>query len=101
LKTAEVKLLNKSGLHARPAVKFVQLASKFKSTIEVCKKDKCVNAKNILQILSLGIDFGDIIMLKINGDDEESAYNEILNLLLKFYPRRIDNLLHPLFNYLP
>jgi phosphocarrier protein len=86
LKTAEVKLLNKSGLHARPAVKFVQLASKFKSTIEVCKKDKCVNAKNILQILSLGIDFGDIIMLKINGDDEESAYNEILNLLLKVLP---------------
>ncbi|MEM0004040.1 MAG: HPr family phosphocarrier protein [Desulfurococcaceae archaeon] len=86
MKTAEVKLLNKSGLHARPAVKFVQLASKFKSTIEVCKKDKCVNAKNILQILSLGIDFGDIIMLKINGDDEESAYNEILNLLLKVLP---------------
>jgi phosphocarrier protein len=86
LKTAEVKLLNKSGLHARPAVKFVQLASKFKSTIEVCKKDKCVNAKNILQILSLGIDFGDIIVLKINGDDEESAYNEILNLLLKVLP---------------
>jgi Phosphotransferase System HPr (HPr) Family len=86
LKTTEVKLLNKSGLHARPAVKFVQLASKFKSTIEVCKKDKCVNAKNILQILSLGIDFGDIIMLKINGDDEESAYNEILNLLLKVLP---------------
>jgi phosphocarrier protein len=86
LKTAEVKLLNKSGLHARPAVKFVQLASKFKSTIEVCKKDKCVNAKNILQILSLGIDFGDTIMLKINGDDEESAYNEILNLLLKVLP---------------
>lgn len=86
MKTTEVKLLNKSGLHARPAVKFVQLASKFKSTIEVCKKDKCVNAKNILQILSLGIDFGDIIMLKINGDDEESAYNEILNLLLKVLP---------------
>lgn len=86
MKTAEVKLLNKSGLHARPAVKFVQLASKFKSTIEVCKKDKCVNAKNILQILSLGIDFGDIIVLKINGDDEESAYNEILNLLLKVLP---------------
>jgi len=86
LKTAEVKLLNKSGLHARPAVRFVQLASKFRSTIEICKNGKCINAKNILQILSLGIDFGDIIVLKINGDDEESAYNEILNLLLKVLP---------------
>lgn len=86
MKTAEVKLLNKSGLHARPAVRFVQLASKFRSTIEICKNGKCINAKNILQILSLGIDFGDIIVLKINGDDEESAYNEILNLLLKVLP---------------
>ncbi len=86
MKIAEVKLLNKSGLHARPAARFVQLVSKFKSTIEVCKKEKCVNAKNILQVLSLGIDFGDVIILKINGEDEEQAYNEILNLLLKVLP---------------
>lgn len=86
LKTIEVKLLNKSGLHARPAVRFVQLASKFKSTVEVCKHEKCVNAKNILQILSLGVDFGDVIMLKVNGDDEDQAYNELLNLLMKVLP---------------
>ncbi|MEM4912581.1 MAG: HPr family phosphocarrier protein [Desulfurococcaceae archaeon] len=86
LKAIEVKLLNKSGLHARPAVRFVQLASKFKSTIEVCKHEKCVNAKNILQILSLGVDFGDVIMLKVNGDDEDQAYNELLNLLIKVLP---------------
>lgn len=86
LRTVEVKLLNKSGLHARPAVRFVQLASRFKSTIEVCKHEKCVNAKNILQILSLGVDFGDVIMLRINGDDEDSACNELLNLLLKILP---------------
>lgn len=86
MRIVEVKLLNKSGLHARPAARFVQLTSKFKSAIEVCKNGKCVNAKNILQVLSLGVDFGDVIMLRINGEDEELACKEILNLLLKVLP---------------
>lgn len=86
-RSVEVKLLNRSGLHARPAVRFVQLASKFKSAIEICKQGKCVNGKNILQILSLGIDFGDVVLLKINGEDEDSAYNELLNLLVEILPK--------------
>jgi phosphocarrier protein len=86
VKVAEIKILNKSGLHARPAARFVQLTNKFKSNIQICKSSKCVDAKNILKVLSLGIDQGDIITLKVEGSDEEEAYKSILELLLNVLP---------------
>jgi phosphocarrier protein len=86
VKVAEIKILNKSGLHARPAARFVQLTNKFKSSIQICKSSKCVDAKNILKVLSLGIDQGDIITLKVEGSDEEEAYKSILELLLNVLP---------------
>jgi phosphocarrier protein len=86
VKVAEIKILNKSGLHARPAARFVQLTNKFKSSIQICKSSKCVDAKNILKVLSLGIDQGDIITIKVEGSDEEEAYKSILELLLNVLP---------------
>ena len=86
MKIAEIKILNKSGLHARPAARFVQLTNKFKSSIQICKSSKCVDAKNILKVLSLGIDQGDIITIKVEGSDEEEAYKSILELLLNVLP---------------
>lgn len=81
-----VKIINRHGLHARPAVRFVQLASKFKSQIIICKNDNCVDAKNILKILSLGVDYGDTIVLKIEGEDENDALNQISHLLQTILP---------------
>lgn len=86
MKTSTVRLFNRSGLHARPAARFVQTASMFRSRIEVCKSDRCVSAKNILQVLTLGVDFGDVILLKIDGEDEELAHDTLLNLLTKILP---------------
>jgi phosphocarrier protein len=86
VKIAEIKILNKSGLHARPAARFVQLTNKFKSSIQICKSSKCVDAKNILKVLSLGVDQGDIITVKVEGPDEEEAYKSVLELLLNVLP---------------
>jgi phosphocarrier protein len=86
MKIAEIKILNRSGLHARPAARFVQLTDKFKSSIQVCKNSKCVDAKNILKVLSLGVDQGDLVVIKIEGPDEEEAYRNILDLLLNILP---------------
>ncbi len=81
MKIINMKIINKHGLHARPAVKFVQSTSKFSSQIEICKNSNCVDAKNILKVLSLGIDYGDTITLKINGNDEDEALKDLINLL--------------------
>jgi phosphocarrier protein len=86
MKTIVLKVKNKSGLHARPAAVFVQTAKKFTSKIIVKKGDKTADSKNILQLLSLGIDMGDEIELQAEGPDEEQAINELSKLLLEYLP---------------
>ena len=81
-----VKLRNRSGLHARPASVFVRKCKAFKSAIKVQKGDKVADAKNILQVLSLGADFGDEILIEISGEDEKIAANEIKKLIEEELP---------------
>lgn len=80
---ATVKLLNKVGLHARPAAMFVQTANKFKSDIKVEKKgeEREVDAKSILGILSLAAEFNDVIIIKANGKDAEEALKKLVELV--------------------
>ena len=78
-KTVTIK--NASGLHARPAGMFVKKASEFKSTVEIKAKNKVVNAKSIMGIMSLGLGQGDTITIVANGDDEEKAVNSLVELI--------------------
>ena len=76
-----VTLASKSGLHARPAAVFVQQAKGFQSQITLSKNDKTANGKSILSVLTLGAEQGDQVVLIANGDDAESAMNELVPLL--------------------
>jgi phosphocarrier protein len=51
--TRELQILNKAGIHARPAAMFVKLASRFKSDIFVEKDGEKVNGKSIMGLLML------------------------------------------------
>ena len=53
-----VVLKNETGLHARPAGIFVKAASQFASKIQIRAKDQTINAKSIMNILSLGLETG-------------------------------------------
>jgi phosphocarrier protein HPr len=82
--TKNIKILNKQGLHARPAAKFVQTAKKFQSTITVnnfTKKTGPVDAKSILGVLSIGVSSGDEITLNIEGADAEQAAQAMCDLI--------------------
>jgi len=81
-----LRLKNRSGLHARPASVFVRKCKMFKSTIKVQKGDRVADAKNILQVLSLGADYGDEILVEIVGEDEKTAAEEIKELVEKELP---------------
>jgi len=83
-----LKVRNKSGLHARPAAIFVQHAKSFTSKITVKKNGKSADSKNILQILSLGIDMGDEIELIAEGPDEDKAVEELSKLILEVLPEQ-------------
>jgi len=76
-----VKIVNKAGLHARPAAAFVQLANKFKSSVKVKKDDIEVNGKSILGMMMLGACFGSKITLKIVGPDEKQVSEELSKLI--------------------
>jgi phosphocarrier protein len=81
-----VKLLNKVGLHARPAALFVQTANKFKSNIVIEREGKEVDAKSILNVLSIGAEYGSVITIKADGDDGEMAVKTLSELVKnKFY----------------
>jgi phosphotransferase system HPr (HPr) family protein len=77
----KVVVVNKSGLHARPASLFVQTASKFKSNITVTKGEKTVSSKSLISILSLGISKDTEITLTADGEDEVEAVNKIVELV--------------------
>ncbi|MBB6215842.1 phosphocarrier protein [Anaerosolibacter carboniphilus] len=79
--TREVTIVNKLGLHARPAALFVQMANKFTSDITVEKGSKRINAKSIMGIMSLGAGKGDVITLMVEGPDEEEAILELVDLI--------------------
>jgi len=70
---------NKSGLHARPAALFVQIANKFDSRITVKREDdeEKVNGKSIMGILMLGAEKGSSIIIEADGDDAEVALSEL------------------------
>jgi phosphocarrier protein len=67
------KIRNRLGLHARAAVKFVQLASRYKSEIKVIKDGNDVNGKSIMGLLTLVAAFGMEIVIVAEGPDAEAA----------------------------
>lgn len=79
--TKKVVILNKLGMHARPASQLVQRASKFGSEIFIENDEGLeVNAKSIMGVLMLGAVEGTELTLKAEGEDAEDALDEISSL---------------------
>ncbi len=79
----EIIVQNETGLHARPASQFVQLASKYKSEITVSKvgQKERINAKSIIAILSYGMIKGTKISIEAVGEDEREAVASLIELI--------------------
>jgi phosphocarrier protein len=77
----EVAIKNRLGLHARAAAKFVQTASRFKSSVKIRKNGEEVDGKSILGILLLAASQGTRIVLTINGEDEAAAFAAVQDLI--------------------
>ena len=80
--TRSVTIVNKLGLHARAAARFVQEASSFESTIDVRHAGKEVNGKSIMGMMMLAAAQGMTIDLIANGGDEENALDTLEALIL-------------------
>ena len=76
-----IRVSNPTGLHARPAALFVQIAGKFTSSVWIGKGEKKVNAKSIMGLMSLSISQGNEISICADGEDEHLAIRELVDFI--------------------
>jgi phosphocarrier protein HPr len=77
-----ITIINKLGLHARAAARFVQVASGFESEIIVIHGNREVSGKSIMGVMMLAAGRGSSIQVIANGRDEDSALNKLEELVL-------------------
>jgi len=73
----EARIVNKLGIHARPAAEIVKTAGKFKSNITIVRDDLEVNAKSIMGVMMLAAEHGATVILRATGDDAEGALDAL------------------------
>jgi len=73
----EAKIVNKLGIHARPAAEIVKTAGKFKGNITIVRDDLEVNAKSIMGVMMLAAECGATIILRATGDDADAALDAL------------------------
>jgi phosphocarrier protein len=77
---SKVRILNKLGLHARPAALFVKTAARFKSDVCIARDDQVVNGKSIMGVMMLAAECGSELILSVSGEDEQQALKALVDL---------------------
>jgi phosphocarrier protein len=83
-----VKIINKAGLHTRPAATIVKMAAKYKCEFFISRDGMNINGKSIIGVMTLAAEEGSELILTFNGEDEEAAAQEITD----FFERGFDEL---------
>lgn len=78
----ELDIINRLGLHARAAAKFVNCASEFDSNVQVEREGRRVNGKSIMGVMMLAAACGTSILVEADGEDEEATL-EALEALVR------------------
>jgi len=76
-----VTIVNKLGLHARAAAKFVTTASSFASNIDIEKDGQKVNGKSIMGVMMLAASRGTRLIILADGEDEQEAVDSLEKLI--------------------
>lgn len=79
--TKKIQIQFQNGLEARPVAVLVQVASQYNSSIYVECDDRKVNAKSIMGMMTLGLTAGEEVVFSANGDDEQTAMDDIVKYL--------------------
>lgn len=79
--TREVEIINRLGIHMRPAMQFVETASRFRSRVAVRKGDQAVDGKSIYELLGLFAPQGTRLSLEVEGADAEECIEALAALV--------------------
>ena len=77
MKEFSYRITDAAGIHARPAGMLVKEAKRFVSAITVTKGEKTADVKRLFAVMGLGVKQGEIITVRAEGIDEESAVSAI------------------------
>jgi phosphocarrier protein len=76
-----VQIVNKNGLHARPAAEIVKISAKFRSEITLVKEGMEVNGKSIMGVMMLAAECGSSLVLRADGADADAAVDALAALI--------------------
>jgi len=83
-----VEIVNKNGIHARPAAEIVKTAGRFKSHITLSREDLEVNGKSIMGVMMLAAECGSQVQLRADGPDATEALDAIASLIANKFGER-------------
>lgn len=81
MRERDVQVVNRNGLHARPAAEIVKAAARFKSDITIRRDDMEVNGKSIMGVLMLAAEQGSWLRLAATGVDADAALDALADLV--------------------
>ena len=81
MRSLEAVIVNKLGLHARPAAKVSQLAGRFRAEVWLSKGTRRINAKSIMGVMMLAAARGTTLVIETNGPDEDQAAQALADLI--------------------
>ena len=79
--TSQVQIVNKYGLHARPAAELVKLANRFASEVWIRKDEVEVSGKSIMGVMMLAAECGSTVEIRAKGDDSQAAVDALAQLV--------------------
>ena len=77
----DISIVNRLGLHARPAAMFVRIASRYRCEVWVAKEGEEVNGKSIMGLMMLAAGQGSKLYIRCEGSDAEKAMEELEALI--------------------
>jgi phosphocarrier protein len=83
-----VQIVNKNGLHARPAAEIVKISAKFQSDITLVKDGMEVNGKSIMGVMMLAAECGSSLVMRAEGSDADAALDALATLIINKFGER-------------
>lgn len=83
-----VQIVNKNGLHARPAAEIVKISAGFQSEVTLVKDDMEVNGKSIMGVMMLAAECGSTLILRAEGTDADAAVDALATLIANRFGER-------------
>jgi phosphocarrier protein FPr len=90
IRSDELKITNTSGLHARPAAMLVNTAKQFQSTISLIRGNENANAKSVVSILGIEVQYADTVTLEASGADAQEAIDKLSTLIQEGLGEKIE-----------